>query len=649
MPTAHPHIRLFRHLALAAALTVAAVTSTGAVQARNLAEPSGAEADGIIIGTVVDAGSREPVPGARVTRWLVDAGDLTQYETIADHHGRFLFHGVAPGNWRILVELAGYGAGAFGRRRPDGPDRLVAMPAGGHVTGITIPVFPDTAVISGEVTDELGEPVVGALVRALRPHPWEVGPDGEPVLSRYWQTTRTDDRGRYRLTVEPGRYLIHVPAVPVVTVPGGLVTSPAAGRGRGRGGAAPPPGSALVRGDLLIYALDLETSLPAMSPDGIGRHGVYRSAVAPEIGLSSLDRLLLVDDSEVSGVDLQLSLARAVSVSGRLIRTDGPLAGARVRLIPRVIGATAVAIDEEIATAITSPNGAFTFAGVPAGVYRLRVFEVGQQAPRLSVTAPTVVRGARGAVPALGSMTSGRIPRQDGSSLWAEHDLTVGDENVRDLTISVNRGASVTGRLQFDTDGPRLGEAIVGRVNVSLAGADHVPAGLTRAAAPDGTFATAEYAQGRYLFRASRAGWLLESAMHRGRNLAEEPFALDDHLDDVVVTLTDRGASLAGRVTADVATAAVDASVLVFRADALRWKGFAPRPGTYKAVRVAEDGSFVAGDLLPGEYLAVAVDDATVHGWPHVPFIEKVMPFARRAWLSKGETTRLDLDVQGVR
>jgi hypothetical protein len=66
-------------------------------------------------------------------------------------------------------------------------------------------------------------------------------------------------------------------------------------------------------------------------------------------------------------------------------------------------------------------------------------------------------------------------------------------------------------------------------------------------------------------------------------------------------------------------------------------------------VRVAEDGSFVAGDLLPGEYLAVAVDDATVHGWPHVPFIEKVMPFARRAWLSKGETTRLDLDVQGVR
>ena len=80
--------------------------------------------------------------------------------------GRFVFRDLPMGSFTITATKGGYAEGASGRRRLGGAAQPVVLTAAEKSTDLVVRVWKN-AVITGTVTDEAGEPVVGLQVRAL--------------------------------------------------------------------------------------------------------------------------------------------------------------------------------------------------------------------------------------------------------------------------------------------------------------------------------------------------------------------------------------------------------------------------------------------------------------------------------------------------
>ena len=126
---------------------------------------------GIIIGQVVDATTNRPVPEADVRLRTGNGQTPPAGRVIADSEGRYFFAGLAAGTYQLQAAKAGYAEGFYGMRRPP---RITALPGvdglglelreGQRVLDATILLWKH-ASISGVVTDETGEPMVGIIVR----------------------------------------------------------------------------------------------------------------------------------------------------------------------------------------------------------------------------------------------------------------------------------------------------------------------------------------------------------------------------------------------------------------------------------------------------------------------------------------------------
>ena len=112
--------------------------------------------------------------------------------TTTDDDGRFLFD-VPPGRYTLTVERVGY----LSRRSP-----LTIQP-GGAIKDLLLIMTPQ-AVITGRVTDQDGEPVVGRNIAAWK-YPYRGGGSSLGVGG----SGDTDDYGNYRIaSLAPGRYYI---------------------------------------------------------------------------------------------------------------------------------------------------------------------------------------------------------------------------------------------------------------------------------------------------------------------------------------------------------------------------------------------------------------------------------------------------------
>ncbi len=154
-----------------------------------------------IAGTVVNSQTGQPVKGAVVTlrgRVQFEKGTKPQgpnlREALTDAGGRFSVDGLPSGGFTVSAEKNGY---------------VTAWAAGGELTvgpskdGVPVSLSP-LGVISGRVTDEEGEPVVFASVRAVAS---ELR-DGTRSY-RQVRSVSTDDQGRYRMwNFTPGEYYI---------------------------------------------------------------------------------------------------------------------------------------------------------------------------------------------------------------------------------------------------------------------------------------------------------------------------------------------------------------------------------------------------------------------------------------------------------
>jgi len=180
-------------LTLAALLFISASWTATAQETRPKRE-------GVISGRVV-ADDGQPTGGAQVialgiSKSLVEGAMRT---TNCDAEGNFKVTGLSHGVYSIVAQAPGYvSTQDQSRKYRVGESVIIRMARGG--------------VITGRVTDEFGEPIVGVQVSADRVADSEGKPDTSArAMSEMNSPRTTDDRGVYRIYgLEAGSYVVGV-------------------------------------------------------------------------------------------------------------------------------------------------------------------------------------------------------------------------------------------------------------------------------------------------------------------------------------------------------------------------------------------------------------------------------------------------------
>jgi carboxypeptidase family protein len=329
-------------------------------------------------------GSGQTVRGARVAlvEPLAESLRRIQLERGADaesdEEGRFVFRGVAPGEWVLAAVAEGLG---YAKRRVDAVAR--------EVTRADL-VLGQGVVIAGKVVDESGGGVAGARVQAIPPA-WT--PEGIRVE---YGLARTDPSGGFRIcSLEPGPH--HLRATKdgllakdpelLVEVKGGEETSVTlvltAGRhvaGRVVGEAGRPVGGATVtawpdwrsaRGAGAPMRRTPFSQRTETGPDGSFRltglgEGPYE-IVASKPEVATAERRNVAEDLD----DLEIVLPGPTGVAGRV---EDAASGSPVRrftiLLHRIErSAGSIGRSSEGSRAFLDEEGRFRFAGLRPGEY----------------------------------------------------------------------------------------------------------------------------------------------------------------------------------------------------------------------------------------------------------------------------------------
>jgi sarcosine oxidase gamma subunit len=262
------------------------------------------------------------------------------------------------------------------------------------------------------------------------------------------------------------------------------------------------------------------------------------------------------------------------AVSGRLVTADGrPLLNAAIALSTAEDAAPMPGIETTI-----QPDGRFALRGLAPGRYVIR---------------------ARG------------VARAGGRTLFAQYALTITDEDVSGLVLTLERGMVLDGSVTYaSTQGTRRPEAGTLHIRAPLTDGSGFGDALTGAVARDGRFTIRGLMEGTHqiVVEGLQHPWVLARVTWRGRDITDEVIDADpaSPMHDVRVTLADEAALVSGTVRSadDRAAAAVD--VLIFPAAAPRRL---PTSRRVRAVRTDDHGSWTVYGLPPGDYLAVAGAD----------------------------------------
>ena len=150
---------------------------------------------GTITGRVVNE-SGQPLPNATVTVQAMSSWERNE-NTLSDREGKFQFSDLEPLSYRVFAWLSTYTS------LTGYSDTSTSYRVGDSVTV----VLTKGGVITGTVTTQTGEPVVGVRVYARM-----IGTEGSQIyrhFGRYPFERTTDDRGIYRIYgMATGTYVV---------------------------------------------------------------------------------------------------------------------------------------------------------------------------------------------------------------------------------------------------------------------------------------------------------------------------------------------------------------------------------------------------------------------------------------------------------
>jgi hypothetical protein len=159
-----------------------------------------------ISGTVVDSQTLQPLDHVEVIMSLpTNVNDSRHFVTSSDGH--FVFTNLPAGKYRLTAERPGYASQAF-HEHEEFSTYIVTGP-NQPSENLTFPLLR-SAVITGVITDEWGDPVRNARIFLF-----SFGLSFGSAKAHMVGNADTDDRGRYRLpNLDPGVYAVMVSAYP---------------------------------------------------------------------------------------------------------------------------------------------------------------------------------------------------------------------------------------------------------------------------------------------------------------------------------------------------------------------------------------------------------------------------------------------------
>jgi hypothetical protein len=596
---------------------------------RDTAAPPPRGGTGLLSGTLVAADTGRPVRRAMVTLASPDSG--VRKTATTDEAGAFSFTQLPAGSFTLSATRLGYLDVAFGQRTPGSgrPGTAIQLAAGQKLEDVTLRM-PRTGILTGVITDEFGDPMMGMQVRAWR----YVKRSGERTLQSAGGAT-TDDRGIYRITgLLPGEYIVGTGARDTsetmmlelmkmrevsVELTGQLYVDakPNWSHEPIRGSAAAKSGYAAV-----YYPGTLQSS-----------------AAAPvRLGISE----------ERSGVDMQLQVVPFAQVSGSVIGPDGGLPpGGEVRLVES--GSTL-----PTARTFSGPvraDGTFTISGVPPGQYTLTArtspkyqLHIVDHEGAMSVEGKSIVLNnfefSRNAV---------KTPEGQNApeSLWGQMDLSVDGRPLTNVVVSLQRGFDVSGTFAFDGTPPLPPDLSRIRVQLTPVATVGVDAGAASSATyTAGRFTLKGVTPGRYRLSASGlpSGWMMQSAVFGGRDVLDTMLEVKpgDELSSGIVSFTSQSTELSGMLQDNSGKPVADYTIVVFASDRRYWT---PMSRRIQAARPSTDGRFSFRNLPAGEYRLIAVVDPEPGEWFDPAFLDQVVGATMPVSLGEGERKVQDVRI----
>jgi hypothetical protein len=584
----------------------------------------------VLFGRVIDAGTDAPVGDAIVTLngFFDSAGRPLQtlprtVETpetspprsvMTNGDGYFFFRDLPPGRYAVSALAFGYISSTY-------PLRVVEL--AGSDKPVTIPLpLQKFAAIEGRVLDDLGEPLGGVPVMALR----RATIGGRVMLRWAAPEVLTDDRGVYRLSqLPPGRYVVGVLSS-ASTLPASFAAEIDA--------AASPIAASQVRRQLLPGGgFDLARNgegvrvgdsvlqqigpMPPPTPDG--QLQSYVTTFFPGTTSSAEASVITLESGEQrNGVDLPLRLAATVRVSGVVTGPGGPIQSLMVQLQPH----SAVDPDSSrpvgITSAITDANGAFIFLAVTPGQYTLKAWRVILE-------------------------ETNRTPNDP--PLWVAEPLTVDDTDITGLAVAMKPGIQVSGRIEFKgaTTWP-LANLPYARITLRPLGAQSWRPSTGWPGA-DGTFVTGGDPPGQYFVNAPPVpGWTLQTISRGGTILPDDVIELEgSNVSGLVITYSNQPRRVSGTVVDARGGADAEADVIVFPADTTMWRSGIISNRRVRMVHVTSSAAFELTDLAPGDYYVAAISQRLTTSWDDPQFLDRLIAGATKFTLREADQHTLQL------
>jgi hypothetical protein len=586
---------------------------------------------GAITGTVTDAGGR-PIAGAIVAlENRVPGQPRRSYSQVTTPKGRFAFVDLpAADTYFLTTGKTGYLDGGYNRPDPRGQSAPIALADGQWIHDLHVTMaLPGS--ISGIVSDERGEPIVGAYVRVL--------PQVLICGRTQWlagSVAVTDDRGAYRIAgLGPGKYLVSVPSVQATLPVGAAIRAPGAWSGtsmadlRMASDAAKAERLVVDTGGGEQLVVGRYTASP-ISADG--RRTAYPITFYPNVSTPAAATPVDLRTSEDrAGVDFSLQPVRTSRVSGVVQGPPDAVGNLLLRLLP--LGLEEFGQGSEAATTVTFADGRFTFVDVPEGSYILEAkhslleftyTSMSQGSTALPVPVPFATRSASGysvtAAPSGVELSALRDWSEEG--YWGQLRVDVASQSVDDIVLPLRRPVSLSGRVEWapgdqppsSVAAPML-EPADGRRSLGLLSPKSFSLDAQSRFTIEGLMA------GEYVLRFPSQ--TVESIIWDGQDYTGRPFdgSGGRDIEGVVVTLTTKSSFVAGAVTDGTATMATSAAVIVFPLERERWSGYGLYPTRLRSVLTTTDGHFRIDGLPRGDYNIIAVSVSQERAWIDPAFL----------------------------
>jgi hypothetical protein len=311
-----------------------------------------------------------------------------------------------------------------------------------------------------------------------------------------------------------------------------------------------------------------------------------------------------------------------------------------MRLVPS--DAEFMATELETSNTMSDSSGGFRFISVTLGQYTLKAVK---QPPPVrnprDMTATMVEVGGGMVFSTVTSSSPVDAPLPAGPTWWESMPISVGRRSTN-ISVGLRTGTrlgprGIQARRAFQT-------RMHCRINITrAAGGRWRVGGLLRGRVePHGQFTTVGLPGGRYVLRVIGglpAPWLLKSAMHEGRDLADVAFdASGADLSGVIITLSDAPSELNGSVTGSDGTPDGDAAVLVFPTDNNGWAEWGMNPRRLRTLRTGATGSFSARGIPGGDYYVVAVPQEMAVDWQDPATLRSARASSTQVRIEEGRT-----------